>query len=382
MNTVTLRFVHLDQLSGSKGGSMHTCPKNRYAAEHGFSLLELMVTLVITGIFMTAVFQIFMMQQKVTQDQSRVQEAQQGLRIAMDLINNDFRSGTLESMDIHINDNVSRTIGLFLRNAPNGEPDSLFIFRLVRDVEYEATSRRSLLVSPGDTLIATGGDAFADTMTSTEGPIRLADVAPLRLYISDNGMDSSFTDYPMPIGILGPDLIRYSDWVTVDGVPWRDLANFQTTVPELAYVTGITYSANYDELEISTVHTLLNPSPSDPGLIRRYGYFGYPPSTVAPRIFGVVPTPGTSDIVVRPVKVVGWYVQFDDIVDRFRLFRFEDGRSEIVADDITDFQVTTDNEKYVITLQSKIARFGRSQLSVNPDDFITKSDSLIVYPDI
>ena len=44
--------------------------------QSGFSLIELMVALVVTGIFLTGVFQIFIAQQDVADNQNRIQEAQ------------------------------------------------------------------------------------------------------------------------------------------------------------------------------------------------------------------------------------------------------------------------------------------------------------------
>lgn len=356
----------------------------------GFTLIEWVVTLAVTGIFLGAVFQIFIAQQQIAQDQGRIQEAQQGIRITMDLLNSEFRSGQIDQMDLHVDGVTTERIkGVLVHpSTQTGHTDTLFVFKVVHDDDYEAISRRSLLQSPGDTIVIV--HAFGDTMETAEDVIRVADAQPLLDYAMTQGLTIS-AGTPLMASVLGPDLERY-EWVN----PWvyggpnvRDVGGFVTTIPEIVFITGINedvsdgQSGSYDELEVNTVGQR-RWNRTEEGLVRRYGYFGYPPTTTAPREPGVVPLPGTSDITIRPIQWFAIFAVYDEAVQRYRLVRLlPNGTQEIIADDVDNFDIFPDEsgeDFYRITLSAKVLRYGRSHTSTNPADFIRKTDSLFVYP--
>lgn len=339
-------------------------------SDSGFSLIELVVGLVVTAIFLLGVYQVFIAQQDLSMEQSRIQEAQQGIRVALDLINNDFRSGSLETVDMHLDGEVERIKGLLVWDGTGSESDTLYLLKIVRDPDYTAISRRATL-APGDTLITL--NAFGDTMQTTTSDILVADAQPLIDYMDDNGLD--FSDGPLIAQLTGPDLERYP-FFNHAGTSVRDVGNYVTTIPEIFFINSITNSSApaADRLDQTTVSQWNGTD----GLARRYGYFGYPPTNVSPREPGLVPTPGSSDIIITPVNLIGWYVRYDANIERYRLIRVENGRAEVVADDIRDFQVIPavhTAESYKIKIEAWIPRYGADRAG----EFIVRTDSLVVY---
>lgn len=59
--------------------------------KHGFTLVELMVALALTGLVLTAVYKTFAMQQKVYTTQEQVVEAQQDLRAGLEVMERELR---------------------------------------------------------------------------------------------------------------------------------------------------------------------------------------------------------------------------------------------------------------------------------------------------
>ncbi|PNU19195.1 hypothetical protein C2E25_13695 [Geothermobacter hydrogeniphilus] len=56
----------------------------------GFTLLELLIGIAITGIALAAIYSLYITMQRTTTDQSRVVDSQQNLRVAMDFISRDL----------------------------------------------------------------------------------------------------------------------------------------------------------------------------------------------------------------------------------------------------------------------------------------------------
>ncbi|MCP4710888.1 MAG: hypothetical protein GY869_19880 [Planctomycetes bacterium] len=300
------------------------------------------------------------------------------MRTALDLINNDFRSGSLETVDMHLNGASERINGLLIWDGVQDESDTLYLLKIVRDSRYLTRSRRSTFFE-GDTIVNL--DAFGDTMRTLTDFIRLDDATPLLNYAGANGIvTTNLSNVPMVAYILGPDLVQYPVVNIVGSYYVRDIDNHMTTVPEIFFITDID-SGSGTNPDVLTQTTVSRWNSTD-GLIRRYGYFGYAPSLDSPIEPGRVPTSGTSDIIVGPVELIGWFVRFDETVQRYRLMRVEDGREDVVADDVRDFQITPpDNTSDVFKIKFEVwvPRFGSDPLSENPVDFIVKADSLKVY---
>jgi len=64
---------------------------NRVLKQHGFSLVELLVTMVIMGLVMTAIYGLFLNSQKSSVTSEEVVDVQQNLRMAYDMIARDVR---------------------------------------------------------------------------------------------------------------------------------------------------------------------------------------------------------------------------------------------------------------------------------------------------
>ncbi len=66
----------------------HCCGRRRQA---GFSLVELLVTMVLVGLLTTAMFTIYLNMQQTTYNQEDIIDTQQSLRVAMDSLSHDIR---------------------------------------------------------------------------------------------------------------------------------------------------------------------------------------------------------------------------------------------------------------------------------------------------
>ena len=379
----------------------------------GFTLIELMVTLVVTGILLGSIFQIVFLQQRISQSQNRVRDAQQGLRNAMDLVNADMRALPPDQIDVHFRGATWRIRGILV--LPDTTPmsvdtvfaDTLIILKPINLAALgygEVRSRRSVLINNGAECTF---DAFGDTMASVVAPIPVEDATPFQNFLADNNLS-----LPQPVFVKGPDLDRYdflkiydhpgspfspSAFQTTPVAVFRDIGNFVTSIPELIVITGITPGnptlLAHDAYVEPTNLPVWNPA--DGALLRRYGYYGYPPSTDGDACagynsisdstshVGIVPTPGTSDIEIQPVRIIAMYVIYDPIVRKYRLMRYENGIAEVLADDIRILKVNpTAPGSQVITVRIEAWVPKESNippLDDDPANFIVRSDSLTYY---
>lgn len=341
--------------------------KTNLMNKSGFTLVELMVALVVTGIFLGGVFQIFMLQQQVFHDQNRIREAQQEMRIASDLITADFRALQSSGVDqVWVNfdgtgEELTSSNGIIIVDGTDGAPDELYVFNFWTASNPDITSEEQYTV-------LTRATSAADTMASNTAPIPIASAEPIENYIADYGLPTPTPDNPLLAIITGPTLgpSGYQSYVC-DGEDTR--VRIFPGGPERSEVFAITgISGN----QIQHAVTPNSPWNTESGLTARYGFPGH---TGIPGCLDAI-DPDQAEI--KPTKFLGWYIIFDDSINRHRLVRVENAIQEVVADYVRDFQIDPPNpgsRVFEITIEVWIPRPGVDPNSTNQDDFIVRSNT-------
>ncbi len=391
--------------------------------ESGFTLTELMVSLVVAGIFSLGVMQLFISISTLYSAQDAVRQGQQDMRVVLDTITDDFRSLQVNDMEMQFNDEFIDLDerGMYIEfNSGTDSTDVIHLFNQARvyrpnDVVPELRSRRVMPLQddgsgpyevretnptpefpncPGD--CAPGGtyntcdqgtaDVFGDLMTtSTSNIIVQPDhITDLNDYMAEQGIV-----LPILATIIGPKTDEGLDHSSVTGVK---ISGPMSTTPEIFAITNV--SGNAIE------HVALAPWNPSTGLTKRYGFYGIPPgggicgsmAELPDGDQGDIPVWGTSDIVIVPIKYVCWKIIYDSSVNQNRLVRAnnidEDVTAEIIADNITDFQIRPFlPDGVVVNSQEQLsqARFFSILIKMeipsrrDPGEFITVADSTMFY---
>lgn len=368
----------------------YTTQMKPFGNNRAFSLVELMVALVVTAIFMTGVFQILTIQQKVMVDQQHIREAQQELRVALDLITADFRSWQASSnrtMLIHFGnvDTLAQSNGLFIIDGEDGATDTVMFFNAwkpsspyIADQEQYTMHTRLPELSVDGMSVVDNATAFGDTLVALTDPIKVQSTEPLTQYMDD--MD--ILDFPVLAQITGAYLLDNAPRHMVG--PWSFPDRYAySSMPEVFQITGIT-----GDNKIQHESGPSFPWNSAEGFSHRYGAFGYPPQNggagsiaVAgqPALPGEVP-PLDDRVKIKPVQVLGWYVMKDENDNRSRLYRDLNGQPEIIAENVRDFQVNPpDPEAAVMSIVVSIwiPKRGMDPTSNNISHFHVREDSTV-----
>ncbi|OQY26489.1 MAG: hypothetical protein B6244_13345 [Candidatus Cloacimonetes bacterium 4572_55] len=354
---------------------MKTMPFDKNRA--GFSLIELLVAMTVSGIFLGGAFQIFMMQSRVFNEINRTREAQQEMRIALDLITADFRS--LQSSGVErvwvsfdaLSDTMESSTGMIIKDGPDNTPDSLFVFNfsVASDPSIAAQFRMQTSSTTG--------------MTSLSSSVTVESTQPLQDYIDARGLEAPSPEIPILARIWG----GYTRDDQASFIPF-DCGGETYDVPIISGNDGNGQLFAITNMSANTLaHTQTPTSPWNPtaNLLHRWGMpeqptYG-PGQTVECSSNGPTAA-GPNPAFIEPARFLGWYIYFDDSINRYRLVRVEDALREVVADNVRDFQIIPpDPSASILTVKLEvwIPKPGSSPLSGNRDDFIVRADSTKFY---
>ncbi len=386
----------------------------RKQKRQGFTLVELMVTVLVTGIFAVGMMQVFMAMSRMFSAQDAKRQGQQNLRIVLDYVTDDFRSTQYQGGIVQFNgEQLDLGQGLILEDGVG--PDSTDFVHIINNLKImrpddEPVILRSRRVRPrtinpetGETITKTepyptpeypdcpedpiedncppGGyydicdgssSYFDDAMETHSDPIIVEDTGPLQDYMQREQMQ-----FPILARIYGAyriegtqQLVGETEWYT-DG--------YYTTTEEIFAITSL------GSRDIR--HEAYPPWNPTNELLRLWGFYGYPPNgdcNANGSTDGKIPTWGiTSDIKIEPVKYTGWKVVYFESVARNRLVRTNNIDpnilGDVVADYVVDFQVR-DNPSiggstsfYTVVVIMQIP--SRNQ----PGEFITVADSTMLF---
>ncbi len=160
--------------------------------ERGFSLVELMVALVVSGILVGVVFQFLLGQGQVARFQTAREEVQQNARVALDLISSDLRAvgpqGIVEAESNRIVFHTPRAWGIVC--GPSGTTDVAAIFPaaavpvLRKDASAPAADRLAIGTNsiyqfyPVNDVTPSGSNATAATTVCTNAVSANAPLTP------------------------------------------------------------------------------------------------------------------------------------------------------------------------------------------------------------